>query len=62
LGDETIANAADRVAAYQEAHTQTSALEDQRVVVNKRWSGLYDIEKYQRLVVALANEVSGKMS
>jgi hypothetical protein len=53
------ANAAERVAAYQEARAQTSILEDWHAVVNERWSGLYDVEKYQRLVVALANEVSG---
>jgi hypothetical protein len=53
------ANAAERVAAYQEARAQTSILEDRHAVVNERWSGLYDVEKYQRLVVALANEVSG---
>jgi hypothetical protein len=60
LGGETIAN--QRVVAYQEARAQTSILEDRHAVVNERWSGLYDVEKYQRLVVALANEVSGKMN
>jgi hypothetical protein len=35
LGDEPIINAADRLAAYQEAHAQTSVLEDWHAVVNK---------------------------
>jgi hypothetical protein len=61
-GEEPILNAADRLAAYQEARAETGVLEDRHAVVNERWSGLYDVEKYQRLVVALANEVSGKMN